>query len=86
MWRVDDGADSLGKIHGKGPVHAVEPDFCFGSYRYEFFLSLSRQVGVTKVEMQGKKAKVTYNPETTDEKAIIEGFNKDGGRYKASKS
>ena len=36
--------------------------------------------------MQGKKAQVTFDPEVTNEKKIIEGFNGDGGRYKASKS
>jgi copper chaperone CopZ len=41
---------------------------------------------VTKVEMKGKKAEVTYDTALTDEKKIIEGFNSDGGRYKASKS
>ena len=40
---------------------------------------------MTKVEMKGKKADVTYDPELTDEKTLIEGFNKNG-RYKASKS
>jgi len=41
---------------------------------------------VTKVEMEGKKARVTYDPKVTDEKKLIEGFNKSGGRYKASKA
>jgi len=36
--------------------------------------------------MQGKKAVVTYDPAVTDEKKLIEAFNKDGGRYKASRA
>jgi hypothetical protein len=36
--------------------------------------------------MKGKTAKVTYDPSVTDEKKLIDAFNKIGGQYTAKKS
>lgn len=47
---------------------------------------LSRLEGVTKVEMAGKKAKVTFDSQVTKVEKIIKDFNKAAGRYKASES
>ncbi len=47
---------------------------------------LSRLDGVNKVEMDGKKAKVTFDPSKTKVEKIIKDFNKTAGRYSARES
>lgn len=48
--------------------------------------AFSRLDGVTNVEMDGKKANVTFDPAKTSPKKIVDDFNKAGGQYKAKKA